>query len=227
MKRIEQMRNSQGKVWLNVASSTHVLRDFINLDNHIFLYLVKVYPVIKAIAPIKYRRVIEEYINAGNSAILLKHDCRRRLPFPDQSVDHLLCSHFLEHVFLSEARTIVGDFFRVLKTGGTAHIVVPDLNSLVTKYITQNRDGVAGAANEFLTESLLVRNNPGTLKYRLLEFHGGFGLQHRYMYDYPSLRLLLEQTGFKLIDINETPSKNYRQDDGSVHVVVYKERSVS
>ncbi len=37
MKSISRFHNSERKIWLNVASSTYVMEEFVNLDNYIFL----------------------------------------------------------------------------------------------------------------------------------------------------------------------------------------------
>lgn len=222
MKNLEQFRNSKGWIWLNVASSIYVLEDFVNLDNHILLGLSKAYPLLKAILPGKYNTVIEQYRAAKTKAKLIKHDCRKPLPIANGVVDHILCSHFLEHVYPTEADNILHDFYRALKAGGTLHVIVPDLKEHVTQYLRRTEENIASAADELIKETLLARESKGTLKYRLLEFSGAFGLQHRWMYDYASMGAKLIQAGFEILGANDTPSKDYRQNDGSVHIVVKK-----
>ena len=216
------LKNSSGKIWVNVASSTHTLDEFINLDNHVFLLLAKFERAAKVLMPRKYHGVLGMYAEVSRRNIVVRHDCRKPLPFADGSVDHILCSHFLEHVYRDEARQILGDYYRALKSGGSLHVVVPDLHPQAREYLRQHESGVASAADEFVDETLLTRRERGTLKYRLLEFHGGFGLQHRYMYDLHSMQALVVASGFQVSPTNETPSKRYRQGDGSVHVVGYK-----
>src|SRR4051812_34753945 len=116
---IDRCRNDQGKIWLNVASSIYVLDRFVNLDNHPFLRILRIYPLLKPFVGRKYGAIIDEYLAAKTKALLVRHDCRQPLTFPDGSVDHILCSHFLEHVYPKEAATILRDFYRVLTKGGT------------------------------------------------------------------------------------------------------------
>ena len=40
---LNKLKNKKGKIWLNVASSTFVIKEYINLDNHIFLRFFKVF----------------------------------------------------------------------------------------------------------------------------------------------------------------------------------------
>lgn len=219
MKNLDYYRNPKGQIWLNVASSSHVLEEFVNLDNHIFLRMLKIYPLFRRIIPKKYCELAHQYREAMRIALLVRHDCRKPLFFPDNSVDHILCSHFLEHVFPFEMEIIIQDFFRVLKNGATLHVIVPDLKKHVDKYLINYSNEQPRAADEFIKETILSRETRGSSKYRLLEFTGGFGLQHHWMYDHYSMASRLEDIGFEILDKNETPSKYYRLNDDSVHLV--------
>lgn len=222
MKNLDVWKNSHGKIWLNVASSIYVVEDFVNLDNHALLALAPIYPFVKWAIPTRYRVIIEAYRDAGDKARVIRHNCCKRLPLPDNSVDHILCSHFLEHVYPVEADSILKDFLRVLKPGATLHVIVPDLKGQALKYLRDEEAGRAEAADEFIAETLLSRENTGTIRYRLLEFIGGFGLQHRWMYDHRSMTGRLLRAGFAILDGSDTPSRSYRLGDGSVHIVASK-----
>jgi predicted SAM-dependent methyltransferase len=222
MKNVNSYKNSKGEIWLNVASSIYVLPDFVNLDNHIFLLLRGILPALKAILPSKYHGWMNSYIEATGKAVMLKHDCRNKLEFPDNSVDHILCSHFLEHVYPQETKFILNDFLRVLKPGGTLHVIVPDIENNINNYLKQKEEGNEKAADNFILDTLLSKDDRGSLKYRLMEFHGGFGLQHRWMYDNASMNMMVKSIGFEIMKGNETPSKEFRANDDSVHVVCKK-----
>jgi len=223
MRNIDYYRNSKGEIWLNIASSTYVLEDFVNLDNNIFIHFLKAFVRFKRIIPRKYWDTIDRYCEAKKKALLIRHDCRKPLFFPDNSVDHILCSHFIEHVFPVEMKRIVNDFHRVMKPKATLHVIVPDLKAQAEQYLIKNRNGEPLAADEFIKETLLSRESRGSFKYRLLEFNGAFGLQHQWMYDFSSMTKKLQDIGFKILEKNETPSNLYRLDDGSVHVVACKQ----
>ena len=219
--RLNDLQNRHGKVWLNVASSSYPIEDFANLDNHIFLTMLA-YPFLLPLVPKRNRNLLEKYREATQKAKMHRHDCRKPLPLPEGSVDHILCSHFLEHVFPDETTKILTDFRRVLKKGGTAHIIVPDIAVQIDEY-NQARGRDPQAADKFLKHSLLSKENRGSLRYRIMEFGGGFGLQHRWMYDQASMEARVADVGFELLDVNETPSSEWRKDDGiSVHVVARK-----
>lgn len=223
MKGLDSYRNSKGEIWINVASSHYVLKDFVNLDNHIFLHTLHLYPLFRKLIPSKYREHYDKFREASNNALLIGHDCRKPLFFPHNSVDHILCSHFLEHVFPEEMECIIRDFYRVLKVGGTLHIIVPNLETLARQYLLNRSKGQLDAADEFITATLLSRTTRGSLKFRLLEFLGGFGLQHHWMYDESSMTGKLRSMGFSIMRTNSTPSKLCRADDDSVHVAACKQ----
>lgn len=222
MENMKRLRNKKDQIWVNVASSVHVLEDFVNLDNHLFIRFTGIYPFIKKLLPGKYHPLFEAYRRAGEKTILRRHDCRKALPFPEESVDHILCSHFLEHVYPVEMAVIVADFVRVLKKGGTLHVIVPDLALLVRQYLENSEKGDAGAADQFVIDTLLSREQRGSSKYRFLELVGGFGLQHYWMYDSVSLVSRLTKIGFEVLPVNDSPSWDFRLHDGSLHLLVRK-----
>lgn len=63
------------------------------------------------------------------------HDVRCGLPYADNLFDACYCSHMLEHVTKDHARVIIGEAYRVLKKGGIARFVVPDLEQIVRHYL--------------------------------------------------------------------------------------------
>lgn len=223
MGNLNKYRNKQGQIWLNVASSVYVIEDFVNLDNHVFLHFKGLLPTIKKIIPKKYDKLADSYIQASNKALLIKHDCKKALFFPDNSVDHILCSHFLEHIYPADATFVMNDFKRVLKPGGTLHVIVPDLNKNIKDYIKAKEAGKPEAADEFIVHTLLSKRDKGSFKYRVMEFHGGFGLQHRWMYDHESMSKKVKETGFAIVEGNNTPSRHFRENDDSVHIVAVKQ----
>jgi predicted SAM-dependent methyltransferase len=223
MHQLEKLKNAKGKIWLNVASSVYVLEDFINLDNHLFIRFVNNYTIAKKVLPSKYHDLLDAYHEASKKAKLLKHDCRKPLELPDASVDHILCSHFLEHVFPEDRTNILNDFMRVLKPGGTLHIILPDLEDQIRKYLNRKAQNLPDAADDFVAETLLSKESKGSVRYRLMEFGGGFGLQHRWMYDHASISNIVTKMGFQIIEkTEETPSYSFRLNDDSVHVLCRK-----
>jgi ubiquinone/menaquinone biosynthesis C-methylase UbiE len=203
--------NKPNPALVNVASGVYVQEGFINLDYHMILQLLPVYPFLKPFLSDKKRKSFEQYLEARRKSSLHNHDCRRPLPFPDGSIDHILCSHFLEHVYPKEAVKIIRDFHRVLKPRGTLHAIVPDLRAEVNRYIkdVSSKD----AANDFMDSLIISGRTPPSFSIRWREFLGNFGHLHRWMYDETSFRDLIESCGFQILSQNESPSKNFRIED--------------
>lgn len=222
MRNLKHLRNTKGQIWLNVASGHYTIEEFINLDNSIFLALLPIYPVIKYLLKRGHRKIIEEYKIAKSKDLLLFHDCRKRLRFPDDSVDHILCSHFLEHVYSEDAVKILKDFHRVLKLGGTLHIIVPNLKTLIDEYYANKIE--INAADNLISKTLLSHYRKPSLVYRIFELFGYSGAQHRWMYDTESMTCRLRSIGFNILNTNNSPSRNIRLNDGneSIHILAEK-----
>ncbi|MGX1308053.1 SAM-dependent methyltransferase [Amorphus suaedae] len=220
---LQNLKNDEGQLWLNVASSHYPIDGFVNLDNHVMMIALD-RPYLLPFIPRRNKNLLEAYREARAKGVFVRHDCRQKLPVPDSTVDHILCSHFLEHVFPDEGRAILADFKRALKPGATMHIIVPDLEVLARRYVEQCDAGSPTAADEMIERSLLSKPDRGSWQYRAMEFSGGFGLGHRWMYDQNSMRARIVALGFEMLEGNDTPSRAFRQGDDSVHVVARKPR---
>lgn len=56
----------------------------------------------------------------------MEFDARwNKLPFKDNQLEHIYCSHFMEHLTFDEAIFTLNEFYRVLMVGGKLEIVVP------------------------------------------------------------------------------------------------------
>lgn len=122
-------------------------------------------------------------------------DLRRRLPFPDRSVDAIFCEHVLEHFDLAGALGLLREIKRLLKPDGTARVGVPDLSIYMEDYVS----GGAGA---------IERERPGRPT-RLLavaevtQMHG-----HRSAWDGETLSLALRSAGFDRVEIHRSGSSS-------------------
>lgn len=57
MRSLGKYRNKDGKIFLNIASSTRAVEGFVNLDNDIFLHLGGLFARFRRILPKKYLEV--------------------------------------------------------------------------------------------------------------------------------------------------------------------------
>ena len=67
-------KNSKGQMWLNVASSFYVLKDFVNLDNHIFIRFLGAYKIARKLIPKKYKEWLYSYHEAKQKAVQRVYD---------------------------------------------------------------------------------------------------------------------------------------------------------
>lgn len=192
------------KVMLNVASGVFVMEDYINVDNSPFLLLSTFYPVAKFFLNKTRRGQVEKFIEAKKKATIMRADCSKPLPFSDSSVDHIYCSHFLEHLYQDEAIETLNDFFRILKKNGTLHIIVPDLLVLANDYI--NRKNGDNSANVFIESTTLTWPKRPRFIFRLFNFIEGYGLTHLWMYDKQSLTKQVMNVGFTIVPKEEVPT---------------------
>ncbi|HEX8409843.1 MAG TPA: methyltransferase domain-containing protein [Thermoanaerobaculia bacterium] len=58
-------------------------------------------------------------------------DATRAFPFPDDSFDHVMSEHMIEHVAHSGAATMIAECHRVLRPGGRLRLTTPDLGFLI------------------------------------------------------------------------------------------------
>jgi ubiquinone/menaquinone biosynthesis C-methylase UbiE len=132
------------------------------------------------------------------------HNLRKPLPFGRGSFRAVYASHVLEHMYLTEAQTLLRECFRVLEPGGIARIVVPDLKAHIMEYLGQGKVAdpnevfeVHTAADRFNRNVMLRPRQPqqGSLLYRLYtaatDLHS-----HKWMYDAESLSFHMGEAGF-------------------------------
>jgi len=116
-------------------------------------------------------------------------DATRRLPLADHTVDVLYSSHMLEHLDPAGVTRFLGEAKRVLRPGGSLRLLVPDLQSLARRYLSD------GDADAFLRATLLCQPQARTALQRLRFLLVG-PRHHQWMYDGKSLGALLARHGF-------------------------------
>lgn len=90
---------------LNIGCGNHFHVDWVNLD------------------------LISDNLN------VVPHDVTCGLPFADGHFDSVYHSHVLEHLHPDDGFKLLNECFRVLKPGGVARIVVPDLERIAKLYL--------------------------------------------------------------------------------------------
>lgn len=167
---------------INLGCGLSIAPGWINIDNSPNARLSK-YPRLKW-ALWKLGVLSRPHYDVAWSRSIQIHDLRKRLPYPDSSIDYVYTSHFLEHLSRHDAQKLIVEAFRVMKPGGLLRVVVPDLAIGVRQYLAamQVNPHDAKAAPEFLNWLQLSR--PGARD------------PHLWMYDAPSLAAMLNDCGF-------------------------------
>ncbi len=218
---VERLKNRHGKIWLNVGSGFYFLEDFANLDSNFLVFLSPIYPLIKPLLKLPAREWIETYRQKKKEHTFCFANGRYPLDIPENSVDHILISHFLEHLHYDNATVVLKNYFQILKPGGTVHIIVPDLAENAREYVSKIGD--PQAADTFVQWSNFEKRRLPPFAVRLARSTGYFDLLHCWLYDYYSLQHLTSQVGFKILDKDDSPSADWRRKDpGQVNILVQK-----
>jgi len=208
------------KINLNIASGPYVEQNFINYDNNIFFLLSKLPKFLYFIFGKEKKDKILAFSELRGKGIIKFHNCTKKIKRQNSSVDHILCSHFLEHLYGDEFDFVIKDFRRLLKKDATLHIILPDLDEYIEQYL-KDKD-----SDNFISGLLISKNTSPSLTYKLLELIGYTGLQHRWMFNKKSIEKKLINHGFSLLKddnvINSLPSNHVRINDGSIHVFARK-----
>ncbi len=134
------------------------------------------------------------------------HDLRKPLPFPSESVREIYSSHTLEHLYHTEAISLLRECWRVLIPGGIVRLVVPDLEHIILGYtqgkMLSTQEEAAELANTVNRRLLMHLESPPTANPFLLVYRTLYDLHsHKWMYDAASLIYLMQQSGF--IDVEQ------------------------
>lgn len=123
-----------------------------------------------------------------------------RLPFADESVAFIYCSHTLEHLYKEEAVELLREAHRVLAPAGVVRLVVPDVEASLRayaggdeQYFSARRKLWSRSSRTCATPLELILKNvgAGTRPDRL------WG--HKYGYDFETLAHVLREAGFACI----------------------------
>jgi predicted SAM-dependent methyltransferase len=148
----------------------------------------------------------------------------KSVPLPDNSVEVLYSSHMLEHLDRVEAKRFLHEARRVLAPDGIVRLAVPDIKTLVQKYIDD------GDADSFIESAYMCVPRPRSVSERLSILLVGTR-HHQWMYDSRSLCKLLVESGFTdvmSVEVGHTQITNsepldlYERKDESIYVEAKK-----
>lgn len=126
---------------LNLGSGPRAVAGWINVDRSPNVLLERL--------PLAKRALLRTgVLNEGHSqawdAEIVRSDIRR-LPYRSGSVDAVYSSHTLEHLYLDEAKQVVAEAARVLRSGGIIRLALPDARQWARELLRDEDDPEAGA----------------------------------------------------------------------------------
>jgi SAM-dependent methyltransferase len=177
-------------VWLNVGSGPDAPAGWVNIDGSWQAWLAA-RPLLARGARAATGRPTGHWPRG-----IVCRDVRRGLGLRPASAAVIYSSHFIEHLTRGEAAAFLAEAYRVLAPGGVCRVVTPDLAALVQQYLAAGQRGDAGAADRFVSATLLPSTGQGP--------RGPLGWYrartrfetHKWLYDGGSLKRLFREAGF-------------------------------
>jgi predicted SAM-dependent methyltransferase len=120
----------------------------------------------------------------GNYFDHVQHHDIVHLPFKDNTVDLIYCSHVIEYLDREEITDVLDKWYNKLKNNGILRLAVPDFKAMASLYLNKSV-----SLDAFL----------GPL-YGKMTMDGSF-IYHKTAYDFNSLQTILDQAGFR--DVKE------------------------
>lgn len=127
-------------------------------------------------------------------------DVRKGLPYTDNSVDLINCSHLIEHLTLDEARGLCKEMCRVLKPGGIARVSTPDVKIIVRHFISSDMNFFDKIQPDEYVNAKTQGEKLSMLLYSL-------DYKHRAVYTFDMLKEYLEGASFSKV-VQQEPGQS-------------------
>jgi len=125
------------------------------------------------------------------------YDCRKNLPFADNSVRFVFTEHFFEHIdYTEEVPLFLSECCRVLEPGGVIRIVVPDAEEYLRAYCADGWTDMIRVRplNQDLSDVYFGSKFNTKMEVVNSVFRQYF--EHKFAYDFDTLNFLLNRYGF-------------------------------
>jgi glycosyltransferase involved in cell wall biosynthesis/predicted SAM-dependent methyltransferase len=115
-----------------------------------------------------------------------------KLPFKDESVDEIACSHMLEHLTRSEGSDFLKECLRVLKPNGRIRVTVPDAELLAYEFSSPESNGL-GRHDIYNVNAAEAEDDAQAFWHMITS-----GGEHKTAYDANALSNKLKEAGFTI-----------------------------
>lgn len=180
------------EVRINLGSGPDGIKGWINYDWGL-LPLFGKFPLFRKLL-VMFGLLDSSYERKWNGVVL--QDLRKGIPMPENSVDWIYSSNFLEHLEKYETEVLLKECLRVLRKNGRIRLVVPDIRKVISNYAK------SGDADVFCREFY------GFDKDKKMGVSKSAIRGHQWMYDFESLSGLLKKVGFTMVEISSYRKSN-------------------
>lgn len=157
------------------------------------------------------------------SADIICDISQENIPLPSYSVEKIICSHTLEHIYREQLLFVLKEFYRLLTIDGIVRITVPDIRLAINAYLASNRD--------FFLQSEVSQTEPDAPIGELLAswFYSTrrfkdpalkYGDGHVHCFDIESMYFWLHKAGFTRIHVStyqQSLDEELQQDGFDLH----------
>lgn len=121
---------------------------------------------------------------------IIQCDITKGLPYPDNTISHIISVHTFEHFTLPQARKVLKDCYNKLCDNGVIRIIVPDLKNIINDF------------NNF-EDSEFYSKFPNKWEFLLYAMYdtSSTSTPHKYMYYDENIVEELKRVGFKSVKI--------------------------
>ena len=138
-------------------------------------------------------------------------DCRYPLPFKSDSARCIYAEHFFEHIDrYDEVPGFLKECLRVLRSSGTIRIIVPDAGLYLQAYSAEGwlkMEHLRGLTPDHRDRYFPIQFKT---KMEVVNFVFRQGAEHKFAYDFQTLRTILEDSGF--VDVQQMEYQVSRDD---------------
>lgn len=154
----------------------------------------------------------------------LQLDIRENFPFSDSSVSLIYSEHLFEHLeYPEEVNHLLRESLRILQPGGKFSVGVPDLSITLFQYVKNELPDLIKiwSADKYLQwfPSYVWKTPMSVVNFGFRQ-----GTEHKFAYDFETLKLFLEEAGFVNVQKREFDPELDSEDrrDGTLYVDGFK-----
>ena len=176
---------------LNIGSGENAVDGYINIDYSPNVLLSR-FPLLKTLLR-STGALRPEHMKRWDKRIQYKD--ARKLNYPENSIELIYSSHFLEHIYYWEAKELLSACFKFLAPGGTIRLALPDYSVMAENFIERLKSDPLGASWEFNRSLLSYPFHKAEMVMFLL--NSRFGHVHKWHPTPAMAQELLLEAGFK------------------------------